>query len=164
MLFPRLNLKKTVCFSPSCCCLLSVGKKASKSQSSNLSRSLESLGKESDDSNVSQSLFGSSSRNRESLRGDPSNVCAGDKERFSIDQFRFEFLAVSSAKWNIIIRKFLVYTVFFENLSPGISVPFDFPPRFSGIFDRMVLISEFNKFWIFWKPFKIISESFATVF
>ena len=43
-------------FAPSCCCLLSAGKKTSKSQSSNLSRSLESLGKreESDDSRVSQ--------------------------------------------------------------------------------------------------------------
>lgn len=41
-------------FAPSCCCLLSAGKKTSKSQSSNLSRSLESLGKESDDSRVSK--------------------------------------------------------------------------------------------------------------
>ena len=41
-------------FAPSCCCLLSAGKKTSKSQSLNLSRSLESLGKESDDSRVSQ--------------------------------------------------------------------------------------------------------------
>ena len=54
VLVPQTLSKTNVYFVPSCCCLLSAGRKTSKSQSSNLSRSLESLGKESDDSRVSQ--------------------------------------------------------------------------------------------------------------
>lgn len=61
----------------------------------------------------------------------------------------------------IIIRLYLNYIGIFENVIPRISVPFDVPPRISGIFGKGLAFGKFNNFGLSGKfPWKFLYDLF----
>lgn len=160
-------------FTPSCCCLVSAGKKTSKSQSSNLSRSLESLGKESDDSRVSKCSKGHLrsaclDRHITGSRCDMIHVMSGQDTR----ALTWPGALAVRAIWLWIVGYFPVanktslfrISSIYPNFRKSVAENFcsvDFPP--SGNFRLNGSHFGINSFRIFWKPFKKVSVSFAPV-